>query len=253
MTRKRSATQLIAYRLLRHTARLAAVIFWRIQCLGRHHIPRTGPALICANHQSVLDPILVGMQFNRRLNYLARRSLFENRILASLIRFLDAIPIEREGMGLDGLRETLRRLHAGELVLIFPEGTRSPDGRLQPLKPGFCAVAKRAEVPLLPVAIDGAHCSWPRYQPWPHPARIVLVIGPCIEAEQVRRWAADQLVQELQQRLAACHQQARSIRLGLPYCGGNAPVDHHPKTLRYGSVDSPAHFTNCPTWHGTQY
>ncbi len=209
---QRTTGQLLVYRLLRHMARLTAVLVWRIQCLDRHYIPRHGPALVCANHQSVLDPILIGMQFNRRLNYLARRSLFENRLLSPIIRFLDAIPIERDGLGLDGLRETMRRLRAGELVLIFPEGRRSANGQLQPLKPGLCAVAKRTCAPLLPVAIDGAHISWPRHRHWPQPARVVLVIGEPISAEQVSEWSSECLLAELYHRLARCHRRARTIR-----------------------------------------
>lgn len=211
--RRRTVMQRSTYWLLRHVARLCAVVFWGMKVVGRQHIPGEGAGLVCCNHQSVLDPILVGLQFNRRLNYLARRSLFDNPALGRLIRFLDAIAIDREGLGLEGLRETLRCLQAGELVLIFPEGTRSPDGELQRLKPGLCAVAKRAEAPLLPVAIDGAHRSWPRHRRWPAPARIAVAFGPPIPAESSRQLSADELLAELERRMRECHRQARQLRL----------------------------------------
>src|SRR6185369_4246968 len=94
---------------------------------------------------------------------------------------LDAIPIDRDGLGLAGLKETLKRLKRGEMVLIFPEGTRTPDGQVAPLKPGFCAIARRANVPLVPVAIDGAFDAWPRFSPVPRPATIHVEFGPPIE------------------------------------------------------------------------
>ena len=78
------------------------------------------------------------------MNYVARETLFRLPLLAPLMRFLDAFPIDREGSGLSGLKETLRRLKRGELVLIFPEGTRTTDGEVAPLKPGFISVARRS-------------------------------------------------------------------------------------------------------------
>ncbi|MEX0585070.1 MAG: lysophospholipid acyltransferase family protein, partial [Pirellulales bacterium] len=139
------------YDSLRTICRVFAVILFRIRCFGRERIPAAGGALVLSNHQSHLDPVLVGMMFNRRLNYLARQTLFRFAPFRWLIHSLDAIPIEREGLGIAGLKETLRRVRRGEMVLMFPEGTRSGDGRPRPLKAGFCAVARRAGVPLLPV------------------------------------------------------------------------------------------------------
>jgi 1-acyl-sn-glycerol-3-phosphate acyltransferase len=209
---RRTWLQRAVYVFLRFLARMTSVVLVGMKVVGRHHFPRRGGVLLCSNHQSVLDPILIGLQCNRRLNYLARRSLFRNPWFSGLIRFLDAIPIEREGMGLEGLRETLRRLRGGEVVLIFPEGTRSPDGELQPLKPGFCAVAKRAEATIVPVALDGAHIAWPRHRSWPLPARIAVAFGPPILPQDIQRMTAEELVEELQRRLAECHRLARQLR-----------------------------------------
>ena len=137
-------SQRVAYILLREVARLTGIVLFGLRCLGRNSIPQSGGVLVCANHQSVLDPVLVGLACNRRMNYLARRTLFKKRAFGWFIRFLDAIPIDREGGGLEGLKETLRRLKRGEMVLIFPEGTRTHDGEVLPLKTGFYAVAKRS-------------------------------------------------------------------------------------------------------------
>lgn len=101
------------------------------------------------------------MTFNERLNYLAKRSLFQGKILGAVISLLNAIELDRDRSGLAGLKETLKRLKAGKKVLIFPEGTRCPGGQIAPLKPGFISVARRSRVPLIPVAITGAFEALP--------------------------------------------------------------------------------------------
>src|SRR5262249_24375113 len=162
---------------------------------------------ICANHQSYFDPVLVGLVFNQRLNFLARSTLFRFAPFRWLLEFLDAIPIERDGMGLGGLRETMKRLKAGEFVLIFPEGTRTTDGDVAPLKPGFCAVARRAKVPLVPVGFDGAFQAWPRDSKLPRPSVVRVVVGPPITPDEVAALTDEELVDELEARIRNCHLQ----------------------------------------------
>jgi 1-acyl-sn-glycerol-3-phosphate acyltransferase len=146
------------------------------------------------------------------MNYLARDSLFRVPVLSQLIAFLDAIPIDREGGGLAGLKETLRRLKGEELVLIFPEGTRTRDGEVAPLKPGFIAVARRSRAPLVPVALDGAFQAWPRTAWLPRLTRLAVVIGPPIWTADVESLSDDELLAELEQRMLNCHSRARELR-----------------------------------------
>src|SRR3990172_6469022 len=141
------------YRLLQAICKSLCATFFQLRVKGRHHVPLEGAALLVSNHQSYLDPVLVGAGLERRLNYLARESLFRLIPFRWLIRSLDAIPIQREGLGLSGLKETLRRLRRGEAVLLFPEGTRTRNGRMSPLRSGFYAVVRRAQVPVIPVRI----------------------------------------------------------------------------------------------------
>jgi 1-acyl-sn-glycerol-3-phosphate acyltransferase len=209
---ERSYFKRFGYNAIRVLARLAGVVAFRIRCHGRRLLPADGGALICANHQSFMDPVLIGLACDRRLNYLARKSLFDIAPLRWLIEFLDAIPIDRDGLGLEGLKETLRRLKRGEMVLIFPEGTRTTDGRVAPLKPGFCSLARRGKAPLVPVGIDGAFDAWPRSSPWPLPAVIHVCIGEPITPEQAATFDDDQLVAELHRRILACHTLARRGR-----------------------------------------
>jgi len=206
---KRSFIKRAGYDLIRVLARLVAVICFRIRCYGRQHIPPTGPVLVCSNHQSTLDPVLVGLAFDRRLNYLARKTLFRFAPFRWLIEFLDAIPLDRHGLGLAGLRESLRRLKRGEIILIFPEGTRTIDGNVRSLQPGFCALARRANLTILPVGIDGAFDAWPRTAKLPWLSRIRVCIGETLDADQIRSLDDDQLVRTVEQRIRDCHRRAK--------------------------------------------
>ncbi|MBM4005272.1 MAG: 1-acyl-sn-glycerol-3-phosphate acyltransferase [Planctomycetes bacterium] len=234
----RSRWQRAGYSAFRVAARLAGVLGWGLRTRGRRNYPRGGGGLICANHQSFLDPVLVGLTCDRRLNYLARSSLFHSKPLRVLIEFLDAIPIEREGIGLAGLKETLRRLKRGELVLIFPEGTRTHDGRIGELKPGFCAVARRGDVPLIPVGIAGANLVWPRGRAWPGLGTISIVTGMPIPPELFRAWDDAQLVTELDRRIRDCHRDALQLAAGSN--GGAAPnaADMHVNDERLRPVEA---------------
>lgn len=200
------------YGLSHYAARLIAATFFQIRVFGREHLPRTGGGLVCANHQSYLDPVLVGLACDRPLNYLARESLFGFAPFRWLIEWYNAIPIDREGLGLSGLKETLTRMRRGELVLIFPEGTRTADGEMQPLKPGFGAVARRGRGPLVPVGIDGAFDAWPRSRKLPGVATIHIHLGPPIDTPLVETLDDDALLAELERRMRACHAAAVATR-----------------------------------------
>ena len=201
------------YAVIRVLARLVGVLFFRIRCRGRQHIPTTGSVLVCSNHQSYLDPVLVGLAMDRRLNYLARQSLFRFTLFRWLIEFLDAIPIDREGLGLAGLRESMRRIKRGEMVLIFPEGTRTSDGSVLPLQPGFCALARRGGVSVLPVGLDGAFDSWPRTAKIPKLSPIHVCIGPMLTPQDICELDDASLVDELAHRIRDCHSRAQRGRL----------------------------------------
>lgn len=197
---------------LKFLARLTAVTVFHIRRRGERLMPPTGGGLVMSNHQSNLDPVIIGLCCERRLNYVARQTLLTFAPLRWLLNSLDAIPIDRDGIGLGGLKETLRRLKRGELVLLFPEGTRTRDGEVQSIKPGFCALARRAEVPLVPVAMDGAFDAWPRQRSFPRPATIHVQFGEPILPAQVKLFSDEQLVQEVERRIRACHALARITR-----------------------------------------
>lgn len=209
---QRSFAKRLWYDVLRVVCRLIGILVFQIRVRGRRFVPATGGVLVLSNHQSHLDPVLIGLATDRRLNYLARDTLFGFAPFRWLIKSLDAIPIDREGLGLAGLKETLKRLKRGEMVLIFPEGTRTRDGEVGTLKPGFCALARRANVPLLPVAMDGAFDSWPRSHLLPSPALIHIQFGEPLRPADIEKLDDRELVAEIDRRIRAAHALARTFR-----------------------------------------
>ena len=204
--------QRFGYAAIRYVARLAGVVIFRMRCKGRENIPASGPLLVCANHQSFLDPVIVGLAFNRRLNSLARQSLFRFAPFRLLIQFLDAIPLDRDGLGLAGLRESMRRIRRGECILFFPEGTRTPDGSVMPLQPGFCALARRGNVTGVPVGFDGAFDAWPKTAKLPTVSTIHLCIGEPLSPDQISKLDDESLVGEVERRIRDCQQRAKASR-----------------------------------------
>jgi 1-acyl-sn-glycerol-3-phosphate acyltransferase len=205
--------QFLFYRTVRSASGIVAVFVFQMRCVGREYTHVPGGALILSTHQSHFDPMLVGVTFNERLNYLAKRSLFKSRLFGGLISLLNAIELDRDRSGLAGLKETIKRLKRGEKVLIFPEGTRSADGLIAPLKPGFLSVARRSQVPLIPVAITGAFDALPRGSRIPLRYPLRVAVGPAITAEQVASLDDEGVLALITERLQQCHQRAQASRI----------------------------------------
>lgn len=141
-----------------------------LRTAGVRHVPRTGPVLILANHESYFDPLLVGLAVRRQISYLARSTLFRSPSFRWLITSLGAVPIDQEGLGREGLQLSTDILQKGNPLLIFPEGERTPDGNMLPFKAGIMLVLRRCPVPILPVGIAGAFESFPRNAALPIPS-----------------------------------------------------------------------------------
>lgn len=170
---------------------------------GRKQIPPEGGMLLVSNHLSHLDVIILGATTPRPLNFVARSTLFVFPIKRMIVA-LGAFPIRREGMGAEGLKETLRRLRAGGIVTLFPEGSRSRDGSLGPLKSGIGMLASRSKVPIVPVVIAGAFQAWPRSAKHPHPHPIRVHYGRPIDPSELVGVPADAVADLLRTRLLEC-------------------------------------------------
>lgn len=166
------------YRFVRHLARVTSWVLFSLRAYGRRHVPAAGGALLVSNHQSFLDPILVSVILNRPVNFLARSTLFVGPF-GTLLKSLNAVPIDREGVDRVAFKKAVDLLKAGHLVLIFPEGTRShAGGSLGAFRNGFGVLARRSGVPIVPVAIHESHRAWPRHRWVPLPSPITVLIGP---------------------------------------------------------------------------
>jgi 1-acyl-sn-glycerol-3-phosphate acyltransferase len=200
------------WRFLRFLLRLAIPFWLRYRARGIERIPSSGAALLVINHQSFLDPLLVGAPLRRPISFVARDSLFGVPIVGWILRNMYVIPINRESASAASLRRAADRLKQGFLVGIFPEGTRSPNGRLGPLKPGFLALVRRANVPIIPVGISGSAAALPRNAWFVRPKPCRVVFGEPIPAETVaalsERGNVDALLAEVRQRIERCHADA---------------------------------------------
>jgi 1-acyl-sn-glycerol-3-phosphate acyltransferase len=192
--------------------------FWlRYRARGIENLPR-GPALLIANHQSFLDPLLIGLPLSRPVSFLARDTLFRVPVIRWILRKTYVMPIRRDAAGTESLRLSLKRLEEGYLVGVFPEGTRSRDGRLGPMKPGFVALVRRARVPVIPVAVSGAFEALPRGSLFLRPRRVRVLFGKPIGVDELdsfqERGAQSALVNLVTERLTQLLDQADQWRSG---------------------------------------
>jgi 1-acyl-sn-glycerol-3-phosphate acyltransferase len=187
---------------------------------GWNNVPKTGPLLVLANHQSMFDPVLVGLSSRRYLSYLARKNLFSQPVLAPLIRSLNAIPIER-GLGKDGIMSVLGALEQGQAVLVFPEGERTSDGSIQPLKAGVSLLIKRLHCPIVPVGIAGAFAAWNRFLKLPRPSplflppgesTIAISMGKPIDPARYQGMSREEMMTDLGLHIEHQFRQAKELR-----------------------------------------
>ena len=166
--------------LFRPPLRLGGRLYWGLRFAGIEHIPAAGPLIIAPNHVTYADPPLVSIPVRQPVYYMAWDVLFRIPVFCWVIRRLRAFPVDIESADPRATREAVRLLDAGEVVMIFPEGSRSPDGRLQRFKLGAFRLACSRGVPILPVTIVGAHEAWPPGRVLPRPGRLTIVYHPPI-------------------------------------------------------------------------
>lgn len=168
----------VFHRIAKWTVFIFYVLAFSLRATGRANVPKRGPVLLISNHQSFLDPPGIGIETPRLLSYLARKTLFDNPVLGLILRLLDSVPIDQDGVGKDGIKNILKHLEAGRAVLVFPEGERTPDGNMHDLKPGISLLLKRVRCPIVPVGVAGMYAAWPRHQKLPCPSPLFLAPTP---------------------------------------------------------------------------
>jgi 1-acyl-sn-glycerol-3-phosphate acyltransferase len=183
--------------------KLVGRIFFRLRWLHRERMINHGPVILAANHQSFLDPPFAGSASRRAIYFLARRTLLDGRFFGWLLPKLNVIPVDSEsGKDRTALKALIRILRAGEGTLVFPEGQRTPDGKLQPAQPGLGLVIAKTLAPVVPIRIFGAYEAWPIHKKWPRPGRVTVVVGePIYFTEKDLEPRGKDLYQRLSQRV----------------------------------------------------
>ncbi|MEO1129724.1 MAG: lysophospholipid acyltransferase family protein [Planctomycetota bacterium] len=180
--------QVALYVFCRGTCNLIFQLIYRRIILHKDRIPTVGPVLLVANHQSHFDPPAIGGCMDRRsCSFLARESLFHNPLFGWLIRSLNSVPVKGTAADTGSMKVILQRLESGSPVLIFPEGSRTFDGAMQPFLRGASLLIKRSGCATIPVAIDGAFDAFPRTAKFPRlfGQRIAVSYGTPISAEEL--------------------------------------------------------------------
>jgi 1-acyl-sn-glycerol-3-phosphate acyltransferase len=157
---------------------------WRVY--NPERVPLKGPVILAANHQSFLDPPLVGAGLRRDINYLARESLFRFPVLGWVLRNWNSVPVDREGGGARGLKAILDRLLEGGAIILFPEGTRTRDGKFQPARSGIGLTVIKSNAPVVPVRVFGTYEAYGPSMRWPKPRLIRVKYGQPLNFERLR-------------------------------------------------------------------
>jgi 1-acyl-sn-glycerol-3-phosphate acyltransferase len=168
-------------------SRIGTTLLFDLKVYGSQNIPKTGGVLLLANHQSYLDPVLLGVKLDRPISYMAKSELFEGGAFFKwLITSLHAFPV-RQGRGdVGAIKESINRLHEGHVLNIYPEGSRTLDGEIGPIQSGVALVVRRADVPIVPVVIDGSFQAWRKGSKMfrKHPIRVMF--GPPLKIEGLK-------------------------------------------------------------------
>ncbi len=185
---RRSVVRWLWYQAARFITWCWFRLFYRLRIEGREKLPLTGPVLLVCNHQSFLDPLLIGMATGPRpMHMLARRNLFKPFFMGWLLKSLNGIPVDRGTADIASMRRCIEIIKEGVGLSIFPEGTRTEDGRVLPFKSGMLLIARRSGAMIVPMAIAGSFEAWPRRRKLPHlTGRITVRFGDPVTGEQLQ-------------------------------------------------------------------
>ena len=148
-----------------------------LRVYGQENIIETGPTLLAMNHQSFLDPPFAGISCQRPIHYLARKTLFDIPVIGWILRRINVIGVDREGSDVAALKAVMRVLKSGGCTIVFPEGTRTRDGNLQPAKPGAGFIIAKTLAPVVPMRIFGAFEAFPKGAKIPRMTPVTIVVG----------------------------------------------------------------------------
>ncbi len=198
----------ITYKLMGIATRLTAHNYFSLQWIDAMNVPERGPVVLVSNHQTYLDPLFVAAAIIRRVDFLTLESSHQRRSLGWWLNYSHCIPITGHSSA-GGFRTALRRLAAGGIIGVFPEGERSRDGTLGPFTPAPLLLASRSEAPIVPIRISGGMKVYPRDRRVPRRGTVSIAYGapwtvPELPRGKIARTAGtDALTAELRDRISA--------------------------------------------------
>jgi 1-acyl-sn-glycerol-3-phosphate acyltransferase len=191
------------WRLLQFLSWLVLFLLYRHRAWGMRNIPPTGPVLLVCNHQSYLDLTVLGCAIqHRHFHSMARRTLFRHPAFGWLIRSLNAFEVDQDRGDLRAIRTAIGKLKEEHLLLVFPEGSRTSDGRLQPFQSGVMTLLRRAKPTIVPMAVEGVYDVWPIWRKRPRlRGRVAAQYGRPIAAEALLEMEPEQAIEHLRGRV----------------------------------------------------
>jgi 1-acyl-sn-glycerol-3-phosphate acyltransferase len=179
--------------------------FYQYRAWGRRNVPREGPVILASNHQSYFDPIIMGLGTPPMPAFaIARSTLFKHPVFTWLIESLNAIPVRQGESDLVAMRRSIDVLKRGHRLMIFPEGSRTEDGEMHEFKEGTMLLIRRAKVPVVPMAMEGAFGVWPIHRGRPRATgRIGVIYGEPIPAETMLALPTAEALALLRDRIEA--------------------------------------------------
>ena len=159
-------------------------LVWRVKFVGLEHIPDAGGIVLAPSHRSMMDIPFAALVTKRRIRFMGKASLFDVPVLSTMFRWLGGFPVARDGTDRKAVRESVAMLEAGEVLCVYPEGTRQNGTKIQPLQPGAAYLAIRSGVPIVPIGIAGAEEILRKNgDPFPRLGRVTIVVGAPIEPQ----------------------------------------------------------------------
>lgn len=185
--------------------RLMFAIYFRWRTFNPERVPQNGAVILASNHASFLDPPFVGSPLKRACSFLARDTLFRFRFSRWLLTRWQAIPVDRTGSSPTGLKNILSALQQNRAVVLFPEGTRTRDGQLQPARSGIGLLVVKSGAPVVPVRIWGTREAYGRDVKFPKPKRVTIKYGNVLRFDALiaeTKTAPKDRVKEIYQQVA---------------------------------------------------
>jgi 1-acyl-sn-glycerol-3-phosphate acyltransferase len=209
---------MLFYRVVHWILTKGSRLLWRVKVVGVERVPEQGGFVLAPSHRSMMDIPLAAIVTKRRIRFMGKASLFRIPVLGTLFTWLGGFPVARDGTDRKAVRDSVAMLETGEVLCVFPEGTRQNGEKIQPLQPGAAYLALRSGEPIVPIGIAGSEEILRDHKaPIPRFARVVIVVGEPIVPETrtggvVAREKVDALTATLADSLQSLYDQAYEVR-----------------------------------------